>query len=327
VSRATTLDWRKASLNSLILVFGGETYISNEVIRRLKSEARSRFDSVEIQEIEASEYEPGDLLNLVSPSLFADPKLIIVNSVERATDALIQDSKNMDLSQSEEVFLVFQHSGSSTRASALLEQIRATDSAIEVPALKLQYDGEKLAFVNAHFSENKRKISGVAAKALVDAFGSDLAELASSCDQLLADSAEAIDEELVERYFGGRVEAGAFRILDAAFAGNTGEAIMLLRHALQTGADPIYLLSGIASGIRGLAKVYADPRITPASASMNPNALSKAKKNVSGWDDEGIAKALREIALTDAALKGAERDPDYRFEQLLTLVASRGKIS
>ena len=35
----------------------------------------------------------------------------------------------------------------------------------------------------------------------------------------------------VEKYYGGRVETNAFAVADAAIAGKTGDALILLRHA------------------------------------------------------------------------------------------------
>ena len=61
-------------------------------------------------------------------------------------------------------------------------------------------------------------------RALLDAFSDDLAELASACSQLLQDSADSISEQIVERYYGGRVETNAFKVADAALAGRSGEA-------------------------------------------------------------------------------------------------------
>lgn len=325
MSKAKFVDWRKVKPSPLILIFGSEEYLYGSVIRRLKDEVRAAESSVEIYEIEASDYVAGDLLNMISPSLFSEPKLIVISGVEKATDSLIEEGKEIDVADLTDVTVVFQHSGTSTRGKALLDSIRANESAIEVACAKLTKDNEKTAFVQSHFTEQNRKFAQSAVRALVDAFGNNLLELAGACDQLLADSADLIDEELVDRYFGGRVEADAYKILNAALEGRSGEALLLLRHALQTGQDLIYMLGAFARRIRDLCQIAGDPKASAASLGMNPYAFSQNKKVAASWSDEGLARALQALADADAAAKGSERQPEYRMEQLVLLLSNRGK--
>jgi DNA polymerase-3 subunit delta len=326
VSKAKFVDWRKVKPSSLILIFGSEEYLYSSTIRRLKDSVRAADSNVEIYEIDAAEYVAGELQNMISPSLFSEPKLVIIAGVERATDSLIEDGKAIDVANLADVTLVFQHSGTSTRGKTLLEAIRANENAVEIACAKLTKDNEKAAFVQSHFNELNRKVSQLAVKALVDAFGNNLLELAAACDQLIADSADQIDEEIVERYFSGRVEADAYKILNAALDGKTGDALLLLRHALQTGQDLIYMLGAFARKIREMCQIAGDPKATAASLGMHPFAFSQTKKVASSWSDEGLAKALQAVADADAAAKGSERQPEYRMEQLIILISNRGRV-
>ena len=325
MSKAKFVDWRKVKPSPLILIFGSEEYLYSSTIRRLKDDVRASDTNVEIYEIEASDYVSGDLINMISPSLFSEPKLVVIAGVERATDALIEDGKAVDVADLTDVTLVFQHAGTSTRGKALLDSIRANENAVEVACAKLTKDNEKSAFVQSHFTELNRKFSQSAVKALVEAFGNNLLELAAACDQLIADSADQIDEELVDRYFSGRVEADAYKILNAALEGKTEDALLLLRHALQTGQDLIYMLGAFARKIREMCQIAGDPKATAASLGMHPFAFSQTKKVSSSWSDEGLAKALQAIADADAAAKGSERQPEYRMEQLVMLISNRGR--
>ena len=319
------IDWRAAKPSPLMLLSGAETYFSDEVIRRLKDELRKENPGLEIFDLSASEYEGSQLIGMISPSLFADPKLVIIRDVERCTDALIEDGKQIALEDLSDVTLIFQHSGTTVRGKALLEHIRDLSGAVEVNCSKLQFDKDKSAFVQAHFAEAGRKFAGAAVQALVEAFNSDVSELAAACDQLLADSSELIDEALVDKYFGGRMEVNASKIFNAAIEGRGGEALLLLRHAVQTGQDVIPLLAGFGVRIRQMARIHSDPRVTPQSAGMSSWQLNQARQASSSWDDEGLSRALRLLADADAAAKGGERDSVYRTEQLLLLVAARGR--
>lgn len=326
MSKAKFVDWRKVSLSPLILIFGSEEYLSGAAIRRLKDLAKAHQEGVEIHEVDSANYVAGDLENLISPSLFSEPKLIVIAGVEKCSDSLIEDGKAINLADLIDVTVVFQHSGSTTRGKSLLDSLRANEKVIEVACAKITKDADKVSFVQMHFNEANRKFSQSAVRAIVDAFGNNLLELASACDQLLADSSEQIDEDLVDRYFGGRVEADAYRILNAALDGRGGESLLLLRHAIQTGQDLIYMLGAFARKVREMCLVHGNPRASADSLGLSPYGLTQTRKVVSGWTDDGLAKALRAVADADAAAKGAERQPEYRMEQLIVLIANRGRI-
>ncbi|MEN9608202.1 MAG: hypothetical protein RLZZ06_133 [Actinomycetota bacterium] len=325
MGKARIIEWRKASPSPLILVFGSEEYFSSSAIRRIRDQLKESQPGLEIYEVDASEYNSGDLINMISPSLFSDPKLVIINGVERATDALIEDGKSVEISDLTDTTLIFQHSGTSTRGKALLDAIRSNDDAVEIACAKLT-DKDKASFVQAHFLEAGRKYSQAAIRALVDAFGQDIPELAAACDQLLADSSEQIDEALVDRYFGGRIEATAFNVLDKALEGRSGEALVLLRHAIQTGEDPIKIIAGMAPGIKRMATIMHDPKANASTIGVNDYIFRKIRTSTNGWDDDGMIRALQLIADADAAAKGAERQPEYRLEQLVLLIANRGRV-
>ena len=325
MSKARIIEWRRVKPEPILLVFGSEEFFYNSAIRRVKEQLRSSDPSVEIFEVEASEYNAGDLLNMVSPSLFSDPKLVIISGVERCTDALIEDGKYLLVDDLVETTVIFQHSGTSTRGKALLDRLRSDEKVVEISCAKISKDAEKSAFVQAQITEAGRKFTQTAVRALVDAFGQDIPELAAACDQLISDSSEQIDEALVDKYFGGRIEAKAFRVFDVANSGRTGEALVLLRHALQTGEEPIKIIAGFAAQLRQMAQLLNEPRATPASVGMDSWRFNLTKKALNGWDDEGLIKTLQLVADADAAAKGAERQPEYRLEQLLVSISNRGR--
>ena len=129
---------------------------------------------------------------------------------------------------------------------------------MECPAIKS--DRDKTDFVTREFRAARRQVSPDAVRALVEAVGSDLRELASACSQLVADTEGRVEVESVLLYHSGKVEATGFRVADAAVSGRTGEALGLLRHALATGLDPVPIVAVLASSLRTLAKVAAAGR-------------------------------------------------------------------
>ena len=318
-------SWRNPQLADVVLISGPENYSVGEAIRGIKKKIRDKHSHFEIAEIDASEYVSGHLINLASPSLFAEPRLIIITNCDHCTDAFIEDGKTYLADPAADTTVVIHHSGSSVRGKALIEAIKASEMASEILCPKITKDSERVAFVKQFFSDSGRAISDGAVRALTQAFSQDIPELAAAANQLLADSSETITEEIVDRYYGGRVEVDAFKIIDAALNGRAGDALFMLRHAFASGLDLVLMVAGFNSRIRSMAKVYANPRANAASLGLSDWVASQARGSLAGWDDDGLGRVIQALADSDAAAKGAERDPQYRLEQLIALIARKGQ--
>jgi DNA polymerase-3 subunit delta len=324
VTKAKQMDWRKVLPHPVVFVSGPEEYFAGRAIRSLREQLKSLDESLEIHIIDAADYQAGQLLNITSPSLFAEPRLVIINGFERCSDELITDGLSYIEGPTSDTTLILRHTGSSVRGKKLVDAIRLNSNCAEVSCVAIKGDGEKLAFVQGEFAHAERRISQGAARALLDAFADDLAELAGACQQLLQDSAETITEEIVNRYYGGRVETNAFKVIDAALSGQSGNALGLLRHALATGADPVPLVAAISMKMRQLAKIYGNRNASASSVGMAPWQMDRAKKDLSGWAEDGLALVIQKLADADAAAKGAERDPVFTLEKLVVLISEKG---
>lgn len=327
MSKAKIIDWRAATPAPVVFISGGEEYLASRAIRSIREQLKQVDEALEFHEVNAADYQSGQLLNLTSPSLFAEPRLVVVSGVEKCSDAFIEDGIQYLSQPTDETCVIIRHNGSSVRGKKLIESLRASSITIELPCLEIKKDAERVAFVQAEFKAANRQITVGAVRALLDAFADDLAELASACSQLLQDNAEQITDSIVERYYGGRVETNAFKVADAALAGQTGAALALLRHALATGADPVPMVAALSMKVRQLAKLHSNRAASPQSLGMAPWQLDRARKDLVGWSEEGLAAAIQAVATADAAAKGAERDPVFALEKLVQLLASKGEQS
>ncbi|AMM21084.1 DNA polymerase III subunit delta [Frondihabitans sp. PAMC 28766] len=322
------VSWDRIRPAQVILVSGPEQFLADRAVRQLRDQLTAEDPSLEVNDLEADHYAPGELITLASPSLFAEPRLIRVTNVEKCTDAFLTETLDYLAAPAEDTYLVLRHGGG-VRGKKLLDALRAgLGSGIEVVCAELKKDTEKLEFAAAEFAAEGRRVSAGALRALVQAFQDDLAELASACQQLLADAATEITEATVEKYYSGRVETNAFKVADAAIAGRQGEALILLRHALASGADPVPIVAAFASKVRTMAKVSGARGSAGQLASqlgLAPWQIDRAKRDLQGWTDEGLGNTIDLLATTDAAVKGAERDPVYALERVVTLISQRGR--
>ena len=322
------LAWSKIRPARVVLVSGTEDFLADRAITLLRDTLRLEDASLELSDLEADNYAPGELITLASPSLFAEPRMIRVSNVEKCTDAFMTETLRYLESPADDTYLVLRHGGG-VRGKKLLDAIRAgLGGGIEISCAELKRESDKLDFATAEFAVEGRRVSAGALRALVSAFSDDLAELASACQQLLADASAEITEETVEKYYSGRVETNAFKVADIAIAGRHGEALILLRHALASGADPVPMVAAFAMKLRTMAKLSGSRGGSGALAQqfgLAPWQVDRAKRDLQGWSDTGLGRCIELLAETDAAVKGAERDPVFALERMIGVISARGE--
>jgi DNA polymerase-3 subunit delta len=307
----------------VVLISGPEDYLGSRAMDRIRSLVRAAEPDVEVTRLDAGSYEAGSLAMNVSPSLFGERKLIEVEGLESMNDAFLADALAYLAHPEPDAVLVLRHSGGN-RGKKLLDAVKSGGWPV-VDCQPLKKEAEKTAFVVAEFKAASRRIEPAAVQALVNAVGASLAELAAACSQLIADAATTVDADMIDKYYGGRVEASAFKVADAAMAGNAPLALSTLRHALATGADPVPLVAALAAKLRTLAKVAGAQGSSAQVArqlGMQPWLVEQAQRDVRRWTPEGLVRSIQVTAEADAQVKGLSRDPVYAVEHAVTVIAT-----
>ncbi|MET4003832.1 DNA polymerase-3 subunit delta [Arthrobacter sp. UYCu511] len=319
-------DWRDVPLAPVVLLFGPEDFIASRALDSVRGKLRSQDPATELTSLDASQYTAGQLGLVASPSLFSEPKLIEVSGLATMNDDFLQDALAYLLDPAPDVTLVLIHNGG-TRGKKLLDAMKAL-GVPRIECLPLKKDAEKTQFVSAEFTLNKRRIDAQAIRALVAAVGANLSELAAACSQLIADTTGMVSTDDVDKYYGGRVEATAFRVADAALAGNGPVALSTLRHALATGVDPVPLVGALAMKVRQIAKVFS---LRGSSAQlardlgMSPWQVDAARRDAGHWSGPALVTAIKVLAETDAQVKGEAKDPVYAVERAVIVIATAAR--
>ncbi|TPG19552.1 DNA polymerase III subunit delta [Pedococcus bigeumensis] len=314
------------SVPPLVLISGPEAVIADRALSTTLEELRASAPDLEVIRLAAETYEAGALGMHASPSLFGGDKCIVVQDLDEAPDELQEDLLAFLAAPDPDVTLVVTHK-SGQRGKKVLDTLKKSQARVlEAPAIKS--DRDKTDFAMHEFRAAGRRATPDAVRALIEAIGKDVRELASACQQLVADTTGTIDEDLVAKYHGGKVEASGFKVADAAVAGNAGEALRLLRHAIATGVDPVPIVAVLAQQLRQLVKVGAAGRGRSADVArdlgMAPWQVDKARRGLSGWGPEGLAEAIQAVANADFEVKGGGRDPVYAVERaVLTITRAR----
>ncbi|MBN9612052.1 MAG: DNA polymerase III subunit delta [Actinobacteria bacterium] len=331
-AKITQLGYNEARPAPVVLISGPEQFLADRAGRAIREALRETDPAIEIHDVDASGYTAGELFTIASPSLFAEPRLIRVEGVEKASDAFIEDAKRYLEQAADDTTLVLRHAGGQ-RGKALLDAVRGAPGqalgAVEIACAELKKDAERLGFAQSEFRRLGAQVAPGAVRALVAAYGSGLGELAGAIEQLVSDRGKKLDERDIERATEGRVEAGAFKVADAATGGNAADALVLLRQALLTGTDPIPLLAALNMKVRAMARVYAarGPAAQLAKQfGMAPWQVERAQRETRGWREADLARAIDLAAETEWLLKGGSRDPEYALERYVLFIARRGRV-
>ncbi|MDC5695779.1 DNA polymerase III subunit delta [Intrasporangium calvum] len=313
-----------AAVPSLALVSGPEEVLVERAVARFVTAAKAA--GADVIRVDATGYEPGSLILHASPSLFGGTKCIVVRGLHESPDELQLDLLSLLGGPLDDVSLVVAHGGGMKGKKVIDTLKKLGADVVDCPAIKS--DRDKSDFVMKEFARARRKITSDGVRALVEAVGKDVRELAAACAQLVADTEGTIDDAVVDTYHGGKVEASGFRVADAAVAGQAGEALRLLRHAIATGVDPVPIVAVLASQLRQLIKVGAAGRGSSAQLAktlgMAPWQVDRARRAVAHWSGDGLAVALQAVAAADFEVKGGGRDPVYAVERaILTITRAR----
>lgn len=313
------------ALNPLLLIHGGESVLADRAL----AEALALRADFERTILDGAGLELGRFGEAVAPSLFADKRVLVLKDLQDVTSEVQEEIESLFDQLDPNLHLIFIHKGG-VKGKGLLDKIKKRKPEV-ITCEPMKKAADKEEFVREEFARHGRKISSGAVTALVDATGSDTRELAAACSQIAFDTnagKAVIDEDDIAKYYQGRIEATGFDVADATLAGNPTAALVALRNAIDSGTDPVMIVSALTSSIRTLAKVSGAPRNANAfqlagSLGLAPWQIDKARRQLSKWSPALIAFSVQELAKADVAIKGAEADPLYALERSIVSIATK----
>ena len=326
MSKTEVVPWHGMREAPIVLVTGSESYIADRVFRELRDRVRIAQPQLEVTDLDAAYYAVGTLLDVASPSLFGEPRMIRIANGESGGDDFVADIQSYLDVIADDVIVIVRHGGGN-RGKKLLDTLRAHPTTLEVECAEIKKEADRAQFASAEFNRLGVKADRAAVGALVEAFAGDLAELAAACEQIASDAlGKSITKEFVDTYYEGREEVTSFAVADMAIDGNRAEALRLLRHAIQSGVDPVPLIAAFAAKLRQLAKVggyTGSPSNAAKDLGMPPWMIDKSRSALRKWTGPTLGRAILVVAEADSMVKGAGRDPEFAVERMVDRVASR----
>lgn len=305
------------SLAPVQLVLGEEELLVERAVEEIARQARAGDPETEVRRYRTTELTAGELASSLSPSLFAERRVIVLVAAHDAGKDLAAAVVAQAGDPAEGVVLVVQHAGGA-RNKAMADALRKAGAAVTTCAKLTRYE-ERADFVRGEVRRASGRIAPAAVGALLEAVGNDLRELAAAAGQLVADTGGAVEENAVRRYHRGRAEASGFAVADKVVAGDRAGALEALRWAQALGVPSVLVADALADAMRTLAKVGSagrgDPFRLAGPLGMPAWKIRKAQQQVRSWRPEALAEAFAAAAEANADVKGVAADADYAVER------------
>ena len=308
------------------LVLGEEELLVERAVEDIVAQVRAGDPTAEHRRLRVTDLTPADLADSLSPSLFAEARVIVLQAAHEAGKDLSAAIVTQAADPAEGIVLVVVHAGGA-RNKVLVDSLRKGGASVVTCNKVTRYE-ERADFVRAEVRRTGGRIAPGAVGVLIEAVGSELRELAAATSQLVADTGGTVDEQAVRRYHRGRAEATGFAVADKVIAGDRSGALEALRWAELLGVPSVLVADALADALRTLAKVGSagrgDPNRLAGVLGMPPWKVRKAQSQVRAWRPEALAVAFDAAAEVNADVKGAAAAAGYALARAgLRICAAR----
>ena len=310
---------------ALQLVLGEEELLVERAVQAAVETSKLADPTAETTRVKVTDLTGPELAELVSPSLFAERRVIVLEGAQEAGKDIAAAIASYVKEPADSVQLVVLHNGGGRKPGKdLIAALRSADAQV-IDCPKITKPGDREAFVRNEIRRAGGKADAEAVRELIDSVGSDLRELAAAAAQLVADTNGQVTVEAVRRYHRGRADVTGFVVAEKAVTGDVTGALEMLRWAMQLGVPHVLVADALADAVRTVAKVAgagrADPFRLASELGMPAWKVRKALAQSRGWHPEGLVVAMQVVADVNADVKGVAVDAGYALERAVLRLA------
>ena len=230
----------------------------------LREAALARFGEVRPGEVDAGEWQGGELQDLATPSLFGEPRALLISDARSLTkDATAELATYLDAPDPEAQLVICCRVADRGKVPAALDKlVKPVGNVVHVEIKRKDLE----PWLTRRADTLGLDLSVPAARALVEILGEEPGQLVAALAQLeSAFPAQRITPALVARQFRGLGEQKVWDLCDRAFSRDLPGAIRSWRSIEEVGDDPLKVLGGVSSRLRDLIRVRSLPdRMPPA---------------------------------------------------------------
>jgi DNA polymerase-3 subunit delta len=239
----------------VVLLWGDDAFL-------LRDAALELLGDVKPTEVDAAEWQGGELQDLATPSLFGEPRALLVTDVRSLPkDAMAELAGYLAAPDpGSSLVLCCTTAERGKPPASLLKLVDPVGEIRQVAVARKDLEG----WVMARAATQALDLSPQAGRALVDTIGTETAQLVAALQQLAsAFPGQKVGPAQVHHQFRGLGEQKTWDLCDRAFARDLPGAIRSLRAIEEGGDEAIMMLGGIASRVRDLIKVRSLPERLP----------------------------------------------------------------
>ena len=291
----------------VLLLWGEDAFV-------LREAALDRLGDLRPTEVEAAGWQGGELQDLATPSLFGEPRALVVTDCRNLPkEAVAEIAAYLAAPDPDAPLVLCCTTAERGRVPAALQKL--VDPVGEVRQVQLaRKDLEPWLVGRA--KRSGVDLSGPVARALVDVLGMDAGQLAAALQQLTtAYPGQRITPTEVHAQFRGLGEQKTWDLCDRAFGKDLAGAIRALRAIEEAGDDALMVLGGIAARLRDLVKVRSLPERLPPGRVAKEAGLRfewqarRYQQQARNYSVDELVVIHERIAEADRALKsGANGD-------------------
>lgn len=295
------------SIAPVHLVLGDDEFLAERAVAsivRAVREASPEGENLSVSKLRAGEVTEFEIINLLSPSLFGEDRVVVLNKADEAGKDAMEQVMKAAVNPVPGIYLVIVHKGGG-RTKSQAEKLKKIAQVHLVDKIKPR---DRAGWVVQEFRSHGVRPTPDVVTALLEGVGSDLRELAIAISQLVADTEGEVSAAAVRAYYQGVAEVSGFDIADLACAGQTQRALASTRRALQLGVSEVALATALQMKVAAIARLYSQRGVNEQQLAgrigMHPFVLKKTVPVARRWSGSAVSQAVIIVAELEAAVKG-----------------------
>ncbi len=230
----------------------------------LREAALARLGDTRPTEVEAEEWQGGELQDLATPSLFGEPRALLITGARALSkEAIAELAAYLGSPDPDAQLVICAQVAERGKVPAALDKLVKPEGDVVHVEIKRKDLEPGLA---RRAEALGLDLSVPAARALVEILGEEPGQLIAALQQLgSAFHGQRVTPAIVSRQFRGLGEQKVWDLCDRAFSRDLPGAIRSWRSLEEGGDDPLKVLGGVSSRLRDLIRVRSLPdRLPPA---------------------------------------------------------------
>ncbi|MBA3737140.1 MAG: DNA polymerase III subunit delta [Actinobacteria bacterium] len=240
------------------------TLLWGEDVFLVREAALAVLGGTKATEVDAAEWQGGELQGLATPSLFGEPRALLVNDAKSLRKETLEEiSRYLEAPDPDATLVLACVVAERGKVPAGLQKLVASVGEVR----KVDIARKELEpWLVARAKQRGLDLAIPGARTLVETLGPEPGQLVAALEQLQdVFAGQRVGSREIAQQFRGLGEQKTWDLCDRAFGKDLPGAIRSLRAIEEGGDDPLMILGGIAARLRDLLKVRSLPeRMPPA---------------------------------------------------------------